>query len=299
MLESLASSRIGMSMARGLGRAVPRVMADRVISLAASRFLADADLDLVRASRVNQWVVSGGTLAGAALDAAVRANVLEMARLLYDLYHVLGDRRAEDAAVVIDDEFQALLELERSGAGPFVYVGAHLGNFDIVGRALGFHGWHMQILSVPEPTDAYRWQNELREEAGHTLTPVSLDALKTAARGLAEGRSVLTGLDRPLPRPDKVMPVFFGRPAPLPLLHVRLAMKAGCPVIVLAAPRAADGRYRLAASPPIPMEPGPQTPERLAVNAERCLAYVEQWVTAAPELWAMPHVVWPDVEVPA
>ena len=298
MLESLASSRIGMSMARGLGRAVPRVMADKVIALAASRFLADADSDLVRASRVNQWVVSGGTLDGAALDAAVKANVLEMARLLYDLYHVLGDRAAEDASVVIDDVFTSFVERETAGGGPFVYVGAHLGNFDIVGRVLGFHGWHMQVLSVPEPTDAYRWQNELREQAGHTLTPVSLEALKSAARGLAEGRSVLTGLDRPLPEPDKALPRFFGRPAPLPLLHVRLAMRAQVPVVVVAAPRAADGRYRLVASDPIQMRPGRPTPELLAANAERCLGPVERWIAEAPELWAMPHVVWPDVEVP-
>lgn len=298
MLESLASSRIGMSMARGLGRAVPRVMADKVIALAASRFLADTDSDLVRASRVNQWVVAGGTLGGAALDAAVKANVLEMARLLYDLYHVLGDRAAEDASVVIDDVFTSFVERETSGGGPFVYVGAHLGNFDIVGRVLGFHGWHMQVLSVPEPSDAYRWQNELREQAGHTLTPVSLDALKSAARGLAEGRSVLTGLDRPLPEPDKALPRFFGRPAPLPLLHVRLAMRAQVPVVVVAAPRAADGRYRLVASDPIQMQPGRPTPELLAANAERCLEPVERWIAEAPELWAMPHVVWPDVEVP-
>jgi KDO2-lipid IV(A) lauroyltransferase len=297
MLETLASSRIGMNMARGVGRVLPRRAADGIVKLAASRFLADPDSDLVRAARVNQWVVSGGKLAGEALDEAVRENITQMARLLYDLYHVLGNRAAEDAAVVIDETFTSLIEREHS-AGPFVYAGMHFGNFDIVGRVLGFHGWNMQILSVPEPTGAYRWQNEVREQAGFELTPVSLDALKRAARSLAEGRSVLTGLDRPLPEPDKVQPAFFGRPAPLPLLHVRLAMKAAAPVVVVAAPRAADGRYRLVASDPVPMERGRATPELLAANAERCLAPAERWIAEAPEQWAMPHVVWPDVAVP-
>jgi KDO2-lipid IV(A) lauroyltransferase len=297
MLEALASSRIGMGMARGLGRALPRRAASRVVGLAVSRFMADTDSELVRASRVNQWVVSGGTLSGAALDEAVRKNITQMAWLLYDLYHVLGDRAAEDAAVVIDETFAALVEREHSG-GPFVYAGMHFGNFDIVGRVLGFHGWAMQILSVPEPSDAYRWQNELREQAGFELTPVSMDALKRASRALAEGRSVISGLDRPLTEPDKVQPVFFGRPAPLPLLHVRLAMKAAAPVVVLAAPRAADGRYRLVVSDPIPMEPGRPTPELLAANAARCLAPAERWIAETPEQWAMPHVVWPDVPVP-
>lgn len=295
MLEGLASSRIGMGLVRGLGRALPRALAERVVGLAVDRILADEDSGLVRAARVNQWVVSGGTLTGPALEAAVRANVTVMAWLIYDLYHVLGDRAAEDSIVVIDDAFHAFVERETSGGGPFVYVGVHLGNFDIVGRVLGFHGWNMQILSVPEPTDAYRWQNEMREQAGFELTPVSIDALKRAAHNLAEGRSVLTGIDRPLPEPDKIQPVFFGRPAPLPLLHVRLAMKAEAPIVVVAAPRAEDGRFRLVASDPILMEPGRPTPELLAENAGRCLEPVERWIRETPAEWAMPHVVWPEV----
>jgi len=298
MSGSFASSRIGISIARGFGRALPRALADGLIGVVASRILADPDSSLVRASRVNQWVASGGTLAGESLDAAVRANIEMMARLLYDLYHVVGTGAPEVAAVVIDDVFETMVEREASGAGPFVYVGAHFGNFDLLGRALGFHGWRMQVLSVPEPTGAYQWQNELREQAGFELTPVSIDALKQAARGLADGHSILTGLDRPLPKPDKALPRFFGRPAPLPLLHVRLAMRAGVPVVVLAGYRRPDGRYSLVASDPIELEPGAQTPELLAANAERCLVPVEQWISSSPEQWAMPHVVWPDVRVP-
>ncbi|MBN2848387.1 MAG: lysophospholipid acyltransferase family protein [Coriobacteriia bacterium] len=298
MPGSFAASRTGMSVARGLARVLPRALADSLIGLVASRILANPDSALVRASRVNQWVASGGTLAGESLDAAVCANVEMMARVLYDLYHVAGTGAAEVASVVVDEAFEAFVEREISGAGPFVYVGAHFGNFDLVGRALGFHGWRMQVLSVPEPTGAYQWQNELREQAGFEVTPVSIDALKQAARGLANGHSVLTGLDRPLPEPDKALPRFFGRPAPLPLLHVRLAMRAGVPVVVLAGFRRADGRYSLIASDPIELEPGTQTPELLAANAERCLVPVEQWISASPEQWAMPHVVWPDVRVP-
>ena len=130
------------------------------------------------------------------------------------------------------------------------------------------------------------------------VTPVSLESLKSAARRLEAGGSVLTGLDRPMDEPDKVQPRFFGRPAPMPLLHVRLAMRARVPVIAVAAPRTADGRYRLLTSDPIEMDIGPATPERLALNAERCLAPVEQWITASPEQWAMPHAVWSDVEPP-
>jgi lauroyl/myristoyl acyltransferase len=276
---------------------VPRRAADRVVDFAAARILGDGTSELARASRVNQWVVSGDALTGEALDAAVRDNLRHMARFLYDLYHTLGDHAAEDALVVRDEAFEALLDLERT-SGPFVYTGIHFGNFDLVGRALGRAGWRMQVLSVPDPNAGYEWQNEYRAEAGFEVTPVSVESLKQAARRLEAGGSVLTGHDRPLPEPDKVRPRFFGREAPLPLLHVRLALRARVPVVVLAAPRTADGRYRLLASEPILMEGDRPDAETLRANAERCLAPVERWIAEAPAQWAMPHRVWPDVPVP-
>lgn len=293
---AVGTSRIGMRVLHGIGRALPETAAARAIDLIASRMLASGS-ETVRASRVNQYVVSGGTLSGEALDAAVRDNVRNMARFLYDLYHVLGNDPAEDAIMVHDEVFESFLERDRT-QGPFVYVGAHMGNFDLVGRALARAGWHLQVLSVPEPHGGYQWQNEVREQAGFELTPVSAESMKEALRRLEAGRSVLTGHDRPLDAPDKVQPRFFGHPAPLPLLHVRLAMHVGVPVIALTGRLRSDGRYELLASDPVPIAAERATPEKLLANAEACLASVEGWIAAAPDQWAMPHVVWPDVTAP-
>lgn len=296
MLESLSRSRAGMRLALAVARTLPKRAGHRLVGYVAGRIAADGTSATARAARVNQYVVSGGTLTGAALDDAVRANITSMAGFLYDLYHVVG-RPAERELVIRDDAWRAFIERERAD-GPFVYTGVHLGDFDLVGRQLGFDGWRMQILSVADPNAGYEWQNELRAEAGFDVTPVTIDSLKHAARGLAEGRSVLTGHDRPLLEPDKLQPRFFGHEAPLPLLHVRLAMRAHVPVIALCAPREADGRYRLLASDPIEMVSEKDDPDALRVNAERCLAAIEPWITARPEQWAMPHVVWPDMSVP-
>ena len=298
MFDSATTGRLGMHLMKGASRIVPRGAVDGVLGFIAGRIVSNPGSPLMRAVRTNQWVVSGETLAGDALDAAVRANVESIARFLYDYYHVLGNERAERELLLRDEVFDTLVEREASGGGPFVYVGAHFGNFDFVGRQLGRAGWHMQILSVPDPNAGYEWQNQVREEVGFEVTPVSIEALKTAARRLADGHSVLTGLDRPLEAPDKVQPLLFGRAAPLPLLHVRLAMRAGVPVVVVAAPRDPDGRYRLVASDPIPMIGTRPTPEALLANAQRCLEPVERWVFGDPAQWAMPHAVWPDVDVP-
>jgi len=289
--------RAGMRAAVLAARVVPRALARRIAPVVASRISRRRGSALVNASRINQYVASGRTLSGAALDAAVRENVASMGLFLYDFYKVLGDETAEDALVVRDDEFYAFLERERT-AGPFVYVGVHMGNFDLVGRALGRAGWRMQVLSVPDPSGSYQWQNEVREQAGFKVTPVSPASLKEAARRLERGESLLTGVDRPMPEPDKVEPRFFGLPAPLPLLHIRLAMRAGVPVILLGGRRTEDGRYKLRAADPVVMIPGRPTPELLLANAEAVLAPVEQLIAEAPAQWSMPHVVWPGVEPP-
>lgn len=289
--------RAGMRMAVTAARVVPRGLAERVVAAGSARVARSRTSALGHASRSNQYVVSGRTLTGEALDTAVRENLRLMALFLYDFYKVLGDEMAEDALVVRDDAFHAFVEREFS-EGPFVYVGIHMGNFDLVGRALGRAGWRMQVLSVPDPGGSYQWQNEVREQAGFEVTPVSVGALKEAARRLEHGGSVLTGVDRPMPEPDKVEPRLFGLPAPLPLLHVRLAMRAGLPVIPFGGRMTDDGRYRLAAADPVPMIPGRPTPELLLANAEAVLAPVERLIAEAPAQWSMPHVVWPDVDLP-
>lgn len=295
MFEALAKSRFGMKMALGVGRLVPPALASGAVDFATDR-IARGDAEVWRAARANQYVVSGCTLTGAALDAAARENVRSQARTLYDLYHSLGRPSAEQAIFEHTDGFDELLECDAS-AGPFVYVGVHLGNFDLIGRLLSLAGWRVQVLSVPDPNGGYEWQNEVREQAGFEMTPVSLESLKQAGRRLEGGKSILTGLDFPMPEPDKVRPRFFGHEASLPLLHVRLAMRARVPVIVITAPRMADGRYRLFASDPIPMEEG-RGDQVLQGNAERCLAVAERWIAERPEQWAMPHLVWPDIGAP-
>ncbi|MRS12831.1 MAG: hypothetical protein EG823_07140 [Actinobacteria bacterium] len=296
MLGSLSRSRIGMRMALGFGRVLPRRAAGRVVAFAANR--VGEDSEIMRAARSNQFVISGGTLTGQALEDAARANVRMMGTFLYDLYHVLYDYAAEDAMIVRDAGWDRMIERERD-EGPFVYSGIHLGNFDLVGRSLGRTGWTCQLLSVAGPNAGFEWQNEVRREAGFDVTPVTADSLKQAARGLEAGKSILTGHDRPLDAPDKVMPRFFGHAAPMPLLHVRLAMRARVPVVTIGAPKGEDGRYRLLVSDPIPMDGDRPEGDALCANAEKVLRVCESWISEYPAQWAMPHQVWPDVSVPA
>jgi len=259
----------------------------------AGRVAARRDDPLVQAVRANQWMASRGTLSGEALDQAVRAMFENDARYLYDLYHTAQDPEALMSTVDQDDRFHSLAERDRGQS--IVYATLHLGNFDLMGRALAYkEQWCPQLLTVADPNSSYEWQNDMRGSYGFDVTPVSVESLRQAARRLAEGGSVLTGMDRPIAG-GKQKPRFFGRAASLPMLHVRLAMKARAPVVVLCAPQDESGRYCVRGSEPIEMELGRDTAGATIANAERLLEEAERLIEQWPQQWAMPHAVWPDV----
>lgn len=289
-LSSLSNSRFGTGLALGAGRLVPPRMGHAIARGIAGRVASRRDDAMVQAVRANQWMASRGSLTGEALDEAVRRMFENDARYLYDLYHVVDDADALMAMAEVDDFLETVTARDREGA--FVYAALHLGNFDLMGRALAVaRDWRPQLLTVAGPNGGYEQQNDMRGRYGFAVTPVSGASLKQALRSLAEGGSVLTGMDRPLPGAEPG-PRFFGRPAPLPLLHVRLAMHAKVPVVVLCAPQTERGTYCVRGSEPIEMRPGAGA---MLANAERLLVEAERLIERWPQQWAMPHAVWPDV----
>lgn len=291
-LESFANSKVGIGTALGISRAMPPSVARPFVRFVTRRLTADPSRSLVRSSRLNQWMVSGRSLAGEALDEAVRENLEMAGRFLYDLYHMRDGSGAILQRVHADETFQRLAR-DDYGRG-CIYAACHTGNFDLVGQALGHAGLSAQVLSVADPNGGYRMQNEQRERAGFEVTPVSIQSLKRATRRLEEGGVVITGLDRPLPEaPPDARPFFFGERAALPLMHVRLAMRTGASIIVIAPLLRLDGLYAIRASGHIEMEGADQL-----ANAERVLAVAEEFIGAAPSQWIMPHDVWPGTCVP-
>ena len=273
----------------GVGRATPRSVGTRLASTAADALAARRSTALARSLRANQWVVSGGALVGEALDARVRENLRQMARCLYDFYHLAQDVEALSDAVAFTDS--AADWVERSPCEPIVFAVPHLSSFDLAARALALKGLQAQVLSVPAPTDAYQVQNELRRAAGLDMTPISVASLRQAAERLEAGGSVLTGIDRPIQsrRPLR----FFGRPALLPDVHIRLAERSGAPLVLIWVRSAReDNRYVIDALP-ITLEPGVNA-EVTVLNAERVLSAAEKIIAERPTEWAMPHTVWPQ-----
>lgn len=293
--ESLSNSRLGIGLALTVSRSMPQTLGYRLARAGAKRLVSNPDSPMVRAIRTNQWMASGRTLAGPALDEAVRETIEMSGRFLYDIYHLPKDPAALVRMVAVDDVLERFLA--ETSNGPRVVVGVHLGNFDLVGQALGASGFRAQVLSVADPNGGYQWQNEMRARNGLDMTPVTIESLKRAARRLADGGTVLTGIDRPVPG-SELRPRFFGAPANVPLLHIRLAMRASAPVVVISAMKRDDGLYELQASEPLTMTGSVKSADDVLANAERALRVAEELITRSPRQWVMPHAVWPDLQAP-
>ncbi len=160
-------------------------------------------------------------------------------------------------------------------------------------QSAGKLGFRALALGLPEIPGGYEWQNELRKSAGIEVVPTTHSTMRLAAQRLREGGIVMTAVDRPI-EGSNTKPRFFGRPAPLPVHHVLLALKEDVPIMVATAILQPNGIYDILTSDPIEMRRGSNRRATLIENAEVVLAQVEEFIRLAPPQWSMFYPVWPE-----
>lgn len=293
--KRLVTSHYGVALAAILGRLLPLrsglALADRLAERLANK-TESADVQTVR---FNQQTLEGGRLSPEELDARVRAVFRNSARgvaeVLYYQYRPARLLRRVDANAAMQGYIRLTQEQQRS----VVFACPHTGNYDLAGRALGLLGLRALVLAEPTPRADYNYQNRLRRQTGLTIRTISMEALREAAGFLAQGGSVLTGVDWPVGE-ARYRPRFCGRPSLLPTAHVRLAVKVQAPVVVVACQRGDDGRYFIQSSDPIPMHMGRSMPETILSNTEAVLEVVTQFIRQDPTQWLLYQPVWENHE---
>jgi len=55
---------------------------------------------------------------------------------------------------------------------PTILLGPHLGNYDLFGMSLAWLGLRPYVLSYPNPNNAYKAQNRMREAVGMNVHPI-------------------------------------------------------------------------------------------------------------------------------
>lgn len=292
-LQDLITTRFGIGLALlvarcrppGLGRSIACFVADRIANRRSS--------ELVRSIAANQWIVSGRKLSRQEVDRAVHRVLRNAGRSLYDFYHNLDNPGIDARLVVFDENVTSLLDRMRNSKEGGVVVAPHLSNFDLAVRTAVQTGVRTLLLTINDGAPAYRLQDLLRRNVNLTVKPVSLHALKDAVRRLREGGSVITGIDRPLPR-SRYRPLFFGRRTALPVHHIHLALRTNVPISVISIRREQDGLYYVSASEPIMLNRYPNRMDETIRNAERVLEIAAGHISRSPEQWSMFHPVWPE-----
>ena len=291
-LQSIINSRIGFALILALGRLIPSSLgyklADRVSGWLSSR----KDSKIVRALRANLWIITGQKLSANELDQQTRETFRKTANVLYDFYHTLNDHPAIVKRVVLSSKLIKFLDTRLGGSEGTLMLAPHLSNFDLAGRAMALNGYNIQVLSYPQPSGGYQWQNQLRKDIGIDITPMSVESMRNAKQRLKNGGGVITGLERPLPETN-YYPEFFGYPAPVPVSYVRMALQTKSAVLVIACIGTPQEDYRLECSDLIFMKPYTNRQDEIERNAERVLKEAEKFIQEYPTQWSMFYPVWP------
>jgi lauroyl/myristoyl acyltransferase len=291
-LQPLINSRLGVGTALGLGRILPSWFGYPFAKTIAGIITVRKSSKLVRSVRMNQWVVRGEHINQTELSQATLEVFNHSTRCLYDFYHSLRHPEEIRKLISLSPRAQALVERSIAGKEGAVIAGPHTSNFDLGLQALALNGLRAQVLSYPQPSKGYRWQNQMRSQYGLEVTPISLGALRTAGERLRSGGMIITGVERPIAS-QKYQVRFFGRQASLPVSHVQLALNTGVPVFVVGVTMLENQKYIVDASDPIELVSNRDRQAELVSNAEAILRVVESFIRRAPQQWLMFYPVWP------
>jgi lauroyl/myristoyl acyltransferase len=295
-LLKLFTSRFGVNLGLSLGSAIPPKIGYRLSGLFARQMARRKSSPIVRAVRHNQWVVRGSNLDPEGLNSAVQEVFTHAGHCFLDLYQNMKNPEGIMNLVLDSPEVRELiLQSQEQKSGAFI-VAPHMSNFDLSLLALGYRGLQGQVLSHSQPTGGYQIQNDIRAQTGLEITPVSPEIHKQAIENMRNGGFVITGVDRPIRRKTHYLN-FFGRPSPLPVGHIRMAIEAGVPVIVVSASMDPEGNYHIHISEPIPLQPHQDSEQEIKVNGEAVLRVIEARILADPGQWLMYYPVWPEVDI--
>lgn len=278
---------LGLLAIRILPPRVSYLLAESVMGVVAARRRSR----LIRAVQANQSVVRGLPLGDPRLDRAVREVFLEAGRGYVDWFRALAFGPGALPAMV---QISPILRDVLRGRGA-VLVGGHVNGFNLALLRFSLEAAGLLLLTMPDVSGAHGLENMLRRRFGVPAVPMSVAALRGGLRLLQAGGKVITGVDRPDPDGRPLM--FFGRRARLPLGHVRIAARAGVPLVVADIRCDGPGRYSLDGSvmdPPRAKEP---TEAVLVSAGEEVLRRLEQGIRRRPSSWLMFLPVWQDREL--
>ena len=295
-LRHIFNSAEALRFGHWLGRHIPLDVGLRLADGATRALARRRESALMQTLQNNFRVALGAEASDEQVYQTARAALRHAGMAYFDLYHALGVGPESFLAAVrstpLTDYYIDEMLHQRRG---IVVVTVHMSNFDVAGLAFAYRGLRLNVLAYANPTSGYDMQNKIRLKGGINLMPIDVSALRRSLEALRSGQLVVTGIDRPDPFGGGEWLPFFGKPARLPVGHVRLALQTGAPVVVAHCEyRPTDHSYVVHVSRWLEMEHVGSRQEDILHNARRVLAVGEELIAAKLEQWLMFYPVWEE-----
>ena len=290
--NSAAALRFGYWLGRNVPTPVGYALADAATGILGRR----SGTALMQTIVSNMRVVLGPQASDEEVQRTARAVLQHAGHVYWDLYKALAlgpdAILANVRSTALTDYYLDEIARQKRGA---LLVGPHVSNFDLGALYVSYRGYKLSALGFALPPSGYSLQNEMRLAGGIDIMPIDVSALRKALTVLKRGGMVATAVDRPDPFGGGEMIPFFGRPARLPVGHVRLALQTDSPILISSCEyRPTDGGYVVHISRWIEMERVGSREEDVLHNTLRVLEAVERLVTARPNQWLMFYPVWDE-----
>jgi len=226
----------------------------------------------------------------------------EVQRIARASYANLGRTTTETALLPLYDR-ERIIDLFESVEGwsiveerlardkGLIFVGGHLGNWELGGAYLAARGLPMQaVVRYMENPLFDRYLTRTRERIGLMIVHDD-EAVRRVPRALRAGHAVAFLIDQGAVGLASTWVPFFRRLAKTPRGPAVFALRLGTPIVFGVALRQPSGRFRLT------FEPIDSTPTgNLEADVERIVAdytaALERWVRRAPEQYFWHHRRW-------
>jgi lauroyl/myristoyl acyltransferase len=173
-----------------------------------------------------------------------------------------------------------------------IFASAHLGNPELLIRAVGTLGFDILVLTEPlTPPSLHRLMHDVRAAPGVRFAPADRSGVRLAIEQLRNGGMLAIMADRDVLGSGLPVP-FFDELAQLPRGAVELALRANADLIVGFVRRSSGGKVRVRIGPPLDLQRTSDREANVAHGMELLLSALEEGIRESPEQWFALHPVW-------
>lgn len=195
-----------------------------------------------------------------------------------------------DRVSVTGHECLEKLLKESSGKG-LIAIGAHLGNWEVLGGYMSQIGF--QSITLSRPIGNRFLDNELkrcRSRYGTEGMRRDRGGVRSAIRRLREGESVAFAMDLNTAHHGTFVD-FMGIPASSARGAAKLALQEDTPAVLIVSFRLPDGRHRIVIEP-IPLTRTGDLDHDIQANTQSFVNRLTPWIHRYPEQWQWQHPRW-------